>query len=214
MIPKLNILNSSLERIVSTASGALVVGGVRDICIDGVVSGDRFECFKLFNGEGPDQTRPDQTRPDQTRPDVHQLFTSCSPDVHQLFTSCSPVVHQMFTSCSPDVHQLFTSCSPVVHQLFTSCSPLVHQLFTSCSPVVHQFLSTLDYPSYIFSVYFVFLNSLLFCVISTVQWSGATSICDGIISNNAPLLFLIFWHIIYGNARSNPCVKDYVADFV
>ena len=37
MIPKLNILNSSLERIVSTASGALVVGGVRDICINGVV---------------------------------------------------------------------------------------------------------------------------------------------------------------------------------
>ena len=69
-------------------------------------------------------------------------------------------------------------------------------------------------PFSIFSVYFVFLNSLLFCVISTVQWSGATSICDGIISNNAPLLFLIFWHIIYGNARSNPCVKDYVADFV
>ena len=41
--------------------------------------------------------------------------------------------------------------------------------------------STLDYPSYIFSVSFVFLNSLLLCVISTVQWSGATSICDGII---------------------------------
>ena len=29
----------------------------------------------------------------------------------------------------------------------------------------------------------MFLNSLLFCVISTVQWSGATSICDGIISS-------------------------------
>ena len=42
-------------------------------------------------------------------------------------------------------------------------------------------LSMLDYPSYIFSVSFVFSNSLLFCVISTVQWSGATSICDGII---------------------------------
>ena len=27
----------------------------------------------------------------------------------------------------------------------------------------------------------VFLNSLLFCVVSTVQWCGATSICDGII---------------------------------
>merc|ERR1719305_1435572 len=115
MIPKLNILNSSLERIVSTASGALVVGGVMYRCIDGVVSGDRFECFKLFNGEGPDQTRPDQTRPNQTRR---------SPVVHQLFTRCSPVVHQLFTSCSPDVHQLFTSCSPVVHQLFTSCSPV------------------------------------------------------------------------------------------
>ena len=39
-----------------------------------------------------------------------------------------------------------------------------------------------DYPSHIFSISFVVLNSLLFCVISTVQWSGATSICDGIIS--------------------------------
>ena len=27
----------------------------------------------------------------------------------------------------------------------------------------------------------MFLNSLLLCLISTVQWSGATSICDGII---------------------------------
>ena len=44
-------------------------------------------------------------------------------------------------------------------------------------------LSTPDYPSYIFSISFVFLNSLLFRVISTVQWSGATSICDGIIAN-------------------------------
>ena len=42
-------------------------------------------------------------------------------------------------------------------------------------------LSMPDYPSYIFSISFVFLNSLLFRVISTVQWSGATSICDGII---------------------------------
>lgn len=49
MIPKLNILNSSLERIVSTASGALVVGGVRDICSSSIEyrwidPGDRFEC--------------------------------------------------------------------------------------------------------------------------------------------------------------------------
>ena len=42
-------------------------------------------------------------------------------------------------------------------------------------------LSTPDYPSHIFSISFVFLNSLLFCLISTVLWSGATSICDGII---------------------------------
>ena len=45
-----------------------------------------------------------------------------------------------------------------------------------------------DYPSYIFSISFVFLNSLLFCVISTVQWSGATSICDGIIYGTLSLL--------------------------
>ena len=75
--------------ILSTASGALVVGGVRDIYIM-MYPEITFERLKL------DQTRPDQT---------------------------------------------------------------------SCSPV----LSTLDYPSYIFSVSFVFLNSLLFCVISTVQ---------------------------------------------
>ena len=39
----------------------------------------------------------------------------------------------------------------------------------------------LDYPSYIFLISFVFLNSLLFCLISTVLWGSATSICDGII---------------------------------
>ena len=38
-----------------------------------------------------------------------------------------------------------------------------------------------DYSFCIFSVSFVFLNCLLFCVISTVLWGGATSICDGII---------------------------------
>ena len=27
----------------------------------------------------------------------------------------------------------------------------------------------------------MFLNSLLFCLIATVLWSGATSICDGFI---------------------------------
>ena len=40
-----------------------------------------------------------------------------------------------------------------------------------------------DYPSSIFLVSFVFLSSLLFCLISTVLWSGATSICDGIIQD-------------------------------
>ena len=39
---------TSTQKFISTASGALVVGGVRDIV---VLSGDRFECFKLFNGE-------------------------------------------------------------------------------------------------------------------------------------------------------------------
>ena len=42
-------------------------------------------------------------------------------------------------------------------------------------------LSTPDHPSYIFLISFVFLNSLLFCLISTVLWGSATSICDGII---------------------------------
>ena len=51
-------------------------------------------------------------------------------------------------------------------------------------------LSTPDYPSYIFSISFVFLDRLLFGVISTVQWSGATSICDGIIFIPCPNPFV------------------------
>ena len=47
-----------------------------------------------------------------------------------------------------------------------------------------------DYAFSIFSVSFVFLNSLLFCLISTVLWGGATSICDGII---------VYW--LYGRSR-------------
>ena len=56
-------------------------------------------------------------------------------------------------------------------------------------------LSTPDYPSYIFSISFVFLKRLLFCVISPVQWSGATSICDGIIFGFwlSFYLSLLFW---------------------
>ena len=52
-------------------------------------------------------------------------------------------------------------------------------------------LSMPDYPSYICSISFVFLNSLLFCVISTVQWGGATSICDGIISSEGALYVIL-----------------------
>ena len=41
------------DTIISTASGALVVGGVRDICsssIDGWIHpGDRFECSMEYN---------------------------------------------------------------------------------------------------------------------------------------------------------------------
>ena len=57
-----------------------------------------------------------------------------------------------------------------------------HRMSKARRPTFGTRLSTPDYPSYIFSISFVFLNSLLFCVISTVQWSGATSICDGIIA--------------------------------
>ena len=60
-------------------------------------------------------------------------------------------------------------------------------------PTIDVRLSTLDYPSYIFSVSFVFLNSLLFCVISTVQWSSAISICDGIIARLCVAGIMCFW---------------------
>ena len=43
--------------------GALVVGGVRDIVVVVVVSGDSFDCSKLLNRVEPiTQTKPDQTR--------------------------------------------------------------------------------------------------------------------------------------------------------
>ena len=41
--PNLISLKTIGLQIISTASGALVVGGVRDIVV--VVSGDRFECL-------------------------------------------------------------------------------------------------------------------------------------------------------------------------
>ena len=37
----------------------------------------------------------------------------------------------------------------------------------------------------------MFLNSLLFGVISTVQWSGATSICDGIIVIDLIVIYIV-----------------------
>ena len=56
---------------------------------------------------------------------------------------------------------------------------------TSFAPQARRLMfgrrSAPDYPFSIFSVSFVFLNSILFCVISTVLWGGATSIFDGII---------------------------------
>ena len=98
-------------------------------------------------------------------------------------------VFTLFISYSSVLHQFFISSSSVIHQLFISYSSVIHQLFMFCA-----WLSTLDYPSYIFSVSFVFLNSLLFCVISTVQWSGATSIFDGIIliPINGFMLYFLF----------------------
>ena len=55
-LSSLSILNDSSAQFVSvffvsTASGALVVGGVRDICIDGWmdIPGDRFECSMEYN---------------------------------------------------------------------------------------------------------------------------------------------------------------------
>ena len=101
------------------------------------------------------------------------------------------------------VHQFFISCSSVLDQLFISSWSAVHQFFISSvtsfapkaqRPTFSARLSMPDYPSYIFSISFVFLNRLLFCVISTVQWSGASSICDGIISYTAMLIITkLYW---------------------
>ena len=75
-------------------------------------------------------------------------------------------------------------CKPIV--VFSSLWHFVAACYvTSFKPQARRLMFARrlppDYPYHIFSVSFVFLNSLLFCVISTVQWSGATSICDGII---------------------------------
>ena len=64
-----------------------------------------------------------------------------------------------------------------------------HKLSTSVTafapkarrPTFDTRLSTPDYPSYISWVPFVFFNSLLLWLKTTVLWSGATSICDGFI---------------------------------
>ena len=66
-------------------------------------------------------------------------------------------------------------CNPMIY----FCFALEHDDYTTMN-----ILKMTDYPFSIFSVSSVFLNSLLFCVISTVLWGGATSICDGIIFFN------------------------------
>ena len=38
-----------IQGVFSTASGALVVGGVRDICMSSIHPGDRFECSMEYN---------------------------------------------------------------------------------------------------------------------------------------------------------------------
>ena len=126
----------------------------------------------------------------QTRPVLHQFLIRFSSILHPFFISNLSTLHQFFIIISSSVlHQLFMSPSSVLHHFFISSLSVPHQQknnVTSFAPKARRLtfctrLSTLDYPSYIFSVSFVFLNSLLFCVISTEQWSGATSICDGII---------------------------------
>ena len=62
-----------------------------------------------------------------------------------------------------------------------------------------------DYPSSIFLVSFVFLSSLLFCLISTVLWSGATSICDGIIFFGRCSL----WHLTFDMTEGSDSTDAY-----
>ena len=104
--------------------------------------------------------------------------------------SSSSVYHQFIISSS-SVHQFIISSSSVHHQFIISSSSVHHQFIVSSSSVHRQFIvssSSVHHQSYIFSISFVFLNGLLIRVISTVQWSGATSICDGIIFLLLPLL--------------------------
>merc|ERR1712210_307232 len=99
--------------------------------------------------------------------------------LHQFFTSSSSVLHQLFLAVYCSLWQSLAACGSYFPTLaknnVTTFAPKARR------PTFGTRLTTPDYPSYIFSISFVFLNSLLFCVISTVQWSGATSICDGII---------------------------------
>merc|ERR1712051_1180505 len=126
---------------------------------------------------------------------LHQFFISSSSILHQLFISSSSALHQLFISSSSVLHQFFISSPSVLHQFFISSLSVLFiciwqfvQSVAACgsyfptlankqcnnlraegakADVWHPTIDA-DYPSYIFSISFVFLNSLLFRVISTV----------------------------------------------
>ena len=116
------IFNMKLITIfISTASGALVVDGVSDIYTI-YISGDRFECVKLYNGVEPDQTRPVLQQPFITSSSAlhHQFFISSSSALHQFLISFSSVLYQFFISSSSLLYQFFISFSSVLCQFFIS----------------------------------------------------------------------------------------------
>ena len=144
-----------------------------------------------------EKIRPDQTRPDQTR-----LWQSvaASDSLWQPVTVCG-ILWQSVVVCG-SLWQSFAVCSSLCKSMAV-CGSLWRFVAPYCSlwqsfPNLKAMLRPLrwtsegwclpdvrrptDYPFCIFSVSFVFLNSLVFCLVSTVLWSGATSICDGIIS--------------------------------
>ena len=60
----------------------------------------------------------------------------------------------------------------------------------------------------------MFLNSPLFCVISTVQWSGATSICDGIILHDKYCAKILGGIIVEVHVKDQVCEHRLLCDVV
>ena len=104
------------------------------------------------------------------------IYTSfCLPEIEHRFS----VIMRCIVISQPATIAPFSQKKTLVSLLYYQrCS------FSKCSQWRESRCSP-EYPPFCnFSVSFVILDSLLFCVVSTVQWCGASSICDGIIEDN------------------------------